>query len=344
MPKRIVLCFDGTWNSPDNHHPEESQVETNPRRFFESVQEFPATQAADGWGQIKWYDEGVGTKWYDKTIGGAFGTGLDINILQGYKFLAGNYEVGDAVFVLGFSRGAYTARSFVGMIRNCGLIRRNVLNFQLSIAYGIYRTRDDGVDSTTAKLFRNMFSTEIKIKFVGVWDTVGALGIPLEALNDVNLAFYQFHDTQLSSIVENAYHAVAADEHRQHYDVCLWSPKERPSQTLEQRWFVGAHSDVGGGYPDRRLSDISLRWMQEKAQALGLKLDQNRVPQSLENNYLGKRTDSYLEFLKGIYAQRHPRHFRAIGQATFGNELIDESVRNRLRDDHDYKPQNKGLQ
>src|SRR5574341_1342272 len=267
--KRIVLCFDGTWNKPaDEALPSDQQVETNVRRFYESVKD----RGAEGTQQVKWYDEGVGTKWYDQFIGGASGTGLELHLVQGYEFLANNYQDGDQVYVLGFSRGAYTARSLVGMIRNCGLIEPKHLGLRVAVAYGIYRTRDDNADSFAAKLFRSSFCREIKIKFVGVWDTVGALGIPLDILKDVNMKFYEFHDTKLSSIVENAYHAIAIDEHRQDYDVCLWNPEAKPQRQLEQRWFIGAHCDVGGGYPDRRLSDMTLRWMQDKASGLGLAL------------------------------------------------------------------------
>ncbi|MGE5217602.1 MAG: DUF2235 domain-containing protein [Chloroflexota bacterium] len=335
--KRILLCFDGTWNKPaDEALPAKQQVETNVRRFYESVQD----RAADGTQQITWYDEGVGTKWYDQYIGGAIGTGLEFNIVQGYEFLAKQYEQGDEVYILGFSRGAYTGRSLVGMIRNCGLILPKHLALRVPIAYGIYRTRGDGVDSFTAKLFRAAFCREVKIKFIGVWDTVGALGIPLHILKDVNMKFYEFHDTQLSGIVENAYHAIAVDEQRQDYDVCLWNPPSTPQQKLEQRWFIGAHCDVGGGYDDRRLSDMTLRWMQDKAGALGLALDRIQVG---AQNYLGTHTDSYAQFLGGIYARKNPRHYRTIGATRFGNEVVDDSVQRRRKEDRDYEPQNNGL-
>lgn len=335
--KRIVICFDGTWNKPaDEALPADRQVETNVRRFFESVTD----GAVNGIEQLKWYDEGVGTRWYDQYIGGAIGTGLELNIVQGYEFLAMHYEEGDEVYVLGFSRGAYTARSLVGMIRNCGLVLPKHLALRVPVAYGIYRTRGDAVDSFTAKLFRASFCREIKIKFVGVWDTVGALGLPLDILKEVNLKFYEFHDTRLSSMVENAYHAIAVDEHRIDYDACLWTPPAAPQQTVEQRWFIGAHCDIGGGYDDRRLSDITLAWMQNKAAALGLGLDVVRVG---AQSYLGVYTDSYTEFLGGFYARNHPRHYRAIGTTLFGNEVVDESVERRRRKDRNYAPQNRGL-
>jgi uncharacterized protein (DUF2235 family) len=335
--KRIVVCFDGTWNKPaDEALPANQRVETNVRRFYESVRD----QAADGAKQVKWYDEGVGTKWYDQYIGGAIGAGLEFNIVQGYQFLATQYEEGDQIYILGFSRGAYTARSLVGMIRNCGLILPKHLALRVAVAYGIYRTRGDDVDSLTAKLFRAAFCREIRIKFIGVWDTVGALGIPLDALKDVNMKFYEFHDTQLSGIVENAYQAIAVDEHRIDYDVCLWNPPRAPTQKLEQRWFIGAHCDVGGGYNDRRLSDLTLGWMQDKASALGL--GSNPVPVGAEN-FRGEHTDSHAQFLGGIYARKNPRHYRLIGTAKFGNEVVDGSVQRRRKEDRDYEPQNNGL-
>jgi len=335
--KRIVLCFDGTWNKPaDETLLTQQQVETNVRRFYESVRD----AAADGTKQVKWYDEGVGTKWYDRFVGGAIGAGLELNIVQGYEFLAKEYEDGDEIYVLGFSRGAYTARSLVGMLRNCGLIQPKHLALRVAMAYGIYRTRDDNPDSFTAKMFRSAFCHEVKVKFVGVWDTVGALGIPLDVLKDVNMKFYEFHDTKLSNIVENAFHAVAVDEHRQDYDVCLWSPDSMAQHQLEQRWFLGAHCDVGGGYQDRRLSDWTLRWMQDKANGLGLALEPVAAG---AQNYLGEYTDSYAEFLGGLYARKNPRHYRAIRSSKFGKEIVDESVQLRRREDRDYEPQNNGL-
>jgi uncharacterized protein (DUF2235 family) len=335
--KRIVICFDGTWNKPaDEALPAGQRVETNVCRFYQSV----GDKGADGAKQVKWYDEGVGTQWHDQYIGGAIGTGLEFNIIQGYEFLAKQYEEGDEVYITGFSRGAYTARSLVGMLRNCGLIQPKHLALRVAMAYGIYRTRDDKADSLTAKLFRAAFCREIKIKFIGVWDTVGALGIPVDILKDVNMKFYEFHDTKLCDIVQNAYHAVAIDEHRQDYDVCLWNPETAPAQKLEQRWFVGAHCDVGGGYRTRQLSDMTLAWMQNKASALGLGLDAVTVA---AKNYLGEHTDSYAQFLGGVYARKNPRHYRAVCATRFGKEVIDDSFAQRRKEDRNYEPQNNGL-
>lgn len=339
MSRRLVLCFDGTWNTPDTErkNPEE-RVETNARRIYESV----AANGADGKPQYKWYDEGVGTKWYNRIRGGTMGVGLDTNIKQGYRFLVQNYRDGDEVYLFGFSRGAYSARSLVGFIRNCGLLkddnRRNI-----DAAYELYRTRDEGADTETAIYFRQNYSRDIRIKCLGVWDTVGALGIPIRAFGWFNRRRYEFHDTELSSIVDHAYHATAIDEHRKDYDVTLWRPKTKPSQTMEQRWFLGAHADVGGGYEDRTLSDITLAWMQDAARKAGLEMDKKAVAKVPPTGFLASITDSYHQFLKGIYSRFNPRHYRPILQTQYGNEQLDTSVVARREKDPNYRPRNPGI-
>lgn len=338
--KRIVLCFDGTWNTPaDDALPANKKVETNVSRFHKSVQ----PTGADGVKQISWYDAGVGTETFNKVTGGAFGTFLDKHILDGYRQLAEQYKEGDEIYIVGFSRGAYTARSLVGMLRNCGLVDAKNAAVTAPMAYGIYRTRGDSVDSRTAKAFRLMFSREVRIRFLGVWDTVGSLGIPLRMAAKFNAEFYRFHDTELSSLVENAFQAVALDEHREDYDICLWDPKEKSQQVLEQRWFCGAHSDVGGGYPFRKLSDLALRWMQDNAATLGLGLDRVKVG---DDNFRGVPTDSYAAFLGGEYARLKPRHLRPTLGTSFGNERLDASIASRRGAadlDPRYAPTNIGL-
>jgi uncharacterized protein (DUF2235 family) len=378
MAKRIVVCFDGTWNTPaekyvglaklhDNFErlsgldDAEMQaaiekvdaaagVETNVCRFYRCVLRLDGGQAGPGAvAQTKWYDKGVGTDWYDRVSGGAFGVGLSRKIREGYKYLSDTYDDGDDVFVSGFSRGAYTARSFVGMIRNCGLLRKGASGDgpdspEMLEAYELYRTRDEGPDSERALAFRRKRSARIvPIKFLGVWDTVGALGIPVESFDEFNKAQFEFHDTELSGIVENAYHAVAVDEHRQPYAATLWDPKQKLNQTLEQRWFLGAHADVGGGYEDRQLSDITLRWMLLKAQACGLKVDPAGIPAELPSRASAPISDSFEAFLGGIFRLFHTRYFRPVGKELFGQEIVDLSVRVRLQSDLTYRPKNEGL-
>lgn len=342
MVTRLIVCFDGTWNKPSDSKDASSAVETNVVRFYESIL---SGALLDGSTQTKWYDDGVGTDWYDRIRGGVFGLGIDQKIQDGYQFLVDNYpdpDPGDyEVFVLGFSRGAYTARSLVGMIRNVGLLKP-VNTHRVADAYAIYRNRDDSADTAEAQAFRNRYSRGISIKFLGVWDTVGALGIPISALEQLNAATYAFHDTELSGIVKNAAHAVAIDEHRVDYQATLWTAIPKNDQSVEQRWFPGAHADVGGGYPSRMLSDIALAWMQNKAAATGLAIDPKQIPAIADANWLAPVTDSYHQFLDGLYAITHAEYFRPIDLA-IGNQTMDTKVIGRCNVPPGYKPGNPGF-
>lgn len=337
MGKNIALFFDGTWNTPGNHQDVDKGQSTNVFRLHEAV----AAADAQGKPQVKWYEPGVGTKWYNRIRGGAFGTGLSEKIQEGYEVLAKAYSDGDQVFIFGFSRGAYSARSLVGMIRNCGLLRPGNLS-QLKAAYELYRTRDGSADTQNAVFFRNKYSREIPIHFLGVWDTVGALGIPVESFEWFNKAKYEFHDTELSGIVRNAFQALAIDEHRKLYNATLWDPLEKPQQTLEQVWFAGAHSNIGGGYQGDLLCDIALGWMAGKAKQCGLALNPNSLPVVPNPPGFTTLRDSYAEFLKGAYSRIEPRHFRALGTTPHGQESVDPTVATFLKDGLlRYRPQNK---
>src|SRR5207253_2581023 len=158
---------------------------------------------------------------------------------------------------------------------------------------------------------------------------VGAMGIPVESFGEFNKEQFEFHDTELSGIVKNAFHAVAVDEHRQPYAATLWDPKKKPDQTVEQRWFIGAHANIGGGYKDRQLSDMTLNWMQLKAQACGLELDPAAIPTVNEKNWAGTIADSFREFLSGLFHLFHRPYYRPIGRAEFGNEVVDDCVAGR---------------
>ena len=226
--------------------------------------------------QLLCYLEGVGTHEGEWIRGGMFGLGISRNIQRAYEFLAQSYEPDDEIWILGFSRGAFTARSLAGMIRDCGLLKRAHLD-QIPDAVALYRNRydDTAPDAPRARIFRNTYSHEPNIKFIGVWDTVGALGVPGVHLWLARLlqTDWQFHDTSLSRSVENAYHALAIHEKRSDFTPTLWEKQDWPKaseQTLEQVWFSGVHSDVGGGYAITGLSDVALLWMIEKARLHGL--------------------------------------------------------------------------
>jgi uncharacterized protein (DUF2235 family) len=265
--RRLAVFFDGTWNKRDDE-PWDGDDNTNVVRLHDAV---PARDAR-GVEQLKRYVAGVGTKWYERVGGGVAGLGLSENIREGYRFLVRNYRDGDEIFVFGFSRGAYSARSLVGMIRFAGLLKPDREKL-VPAAYLLYRRRDDGPESRIARYFRRRHARDVRIKCLGVWDTVGALGIPGHVLDAVDREIYAFHDTELSGIVENAFHALAIDEHREDYAATLWDPVEKPDQAIEQAWFPGAHTDVGGG-AGGLLCDVPLVWMARKAKACGLEIDQ----------------------------------------------------------------------
>ena len=335
MSKKLILCFDGTWNTPDDNGDIDGDESTNVYKFCEAIE----TTDSQGNNQYTKYDQGVGTKWYDKIKGGVFGVGLSANIQEGYAYLVENYKEGDLIYLLGFSRGAYTARSLVGLIRNSGILSPPHMEM-LNEAYDLYRTRDDGADSENAKYFREQFSREAKIHFLGVWDTVGALGIPTQSFGWFNKRYYEFHDTELSGIVQHAYHALAIDEHRRSFTATLWDPKQKPNQVMEQRWFPGAYANVGGGYSDHYLSDIALAWMIDKAQECGLAIVHQKKPALTDENYKAPITDSYKAFLRGAYSRFAERHYRDIGTTVFGNEAIDVSTQQRCLLDPNYRPKN----
>lgn len=288
---------------------------------------------------IKWYDAGVGSRWWNRFRGGITGNGLSKNIRQGYKFLVDHYEDGDEIYLFGFSRGAYTARSLVGLIRKIGLLKTEHApnreaddNPKIIEGYGIYREQDDSPDSLTADRFRHENSSlGVRIRFLGVWDTVGSLGIPLSMFERLNDHLLGFHDTKLSRIVDYAYHAVAIDEHRADYQPTMWAPDSEPQHEMEQVWFVGAHSDVGGGSGKTSLSGLSLRWMQQKAElddGGGLQFSSIR---GVDDGYPTIRpSDPFGEFLfrffRFIRGRKDERTYRPVGQLRYGHESIHETV------------------
>jgi uncharacterized protein (DUF2235 family) len=265
MAKRLVLCCDGTWNTADQKSP------TNVTKVALAV----APDDGAGTTQRVFYHDGVGSGRRARLLGGAFGVGLSRNVRDTYRFVVENYEPGDELFFLGFSRGAFTARSAAGLVRNCGVLRPENAG-RVGQAYALYRSRDPRTRprGTEATLFRRSFSHETDIAFIGVWDTVGALGVPLDGLRWIN-AFnrrWAFHDTDLCGTVHAAFQALAIDERRSPFVPTVWRQEDDApaSQHLEQVWFAGAHADVGGGYPATGLSDIPLRWMVDRAAECGL--------------------------------------------------------------------------
>lgn len=274
--KRIIICCDGTWNDPDKKDKGRSCA-SNVAKMAELI--LPLSN--EGVDQVTYYHEGVGTgDLKDRILGGACGVGLSKNLEDCYRFLISNFVEGDQIWLFGFSRGAYTARSLIGLIRNSGLLKKKFLD-KLPEAFGLYRDRTDAThpNTATAKKFRTQYAYEeatTPIYFLGVWDTVGSLGIPDTLISKLFDDKWKFHDVKLSGIVENAYHALAIDEIRADFKPCLW---EAPDTTKnEQVWFPGSHSDVGGGYAEAGLSDCALAWMVCRARTCGLAIGATHVP------------------------------------------------------------------
>jgi uncharacterized protein (DUF2235 family) len=322
MPKRLIICSDGTWNKP------EGGPVTNVVKLARSIR----PEDPEWTSQVVFYDWGVGTGGgADKIKGGAFGKGIDRNIQDAYRFLVHNYAAGDELFFFGFSRGAYTVRSLVGLIRCCGLLKK-IHSHRIPDAYAIYRSPDTP-DSSKARRFRGRCSREVKVKFLGVWDTVGALGIPLKPFGKRNAEKYGFHDTKISSIVLNAYHALAIDEKRGPFQPTIWKTKKGRKNSA-QVWFAGVHSDVGGGYPDAGLSDKALLWMVEKAEACGLALNRAYLGRILDEDSRETLHNSMTGFYKGM--RKYPR---PIG-VTNRDESVHDSAIERYRSKSGYRPEN----
>jgi uncharacterized protein (DUF2235 family) len=319
MSKRIVICSDGTWNSPDQKNP------TNVIKLARAV----LPTSPDGTVQVVLYDQGVGTgKRLDRWLGGAFGQGLEKNVEDAYRFLMHNYDEGDEIFLFGFSRGAFTARSTVGMIRNCGLLYKTHAD-SFGTAYALYRERkpDSHPDGERAREFVDAYSRKVDVKFIGVWDTVGALGIPLRGLRYLTYRRHQFHDMKLSGTVKNAYHALAIDERRGAFKPSIWEGEAKPGQHVEQVWFSGVHSDIGGSYANKGLADLAFMWMKRKAEDCRLAFDEDYIGSTIHPNGLGILHNSK----NGIY--RFTRaHTRGIGDGLAINEAAHHQAVVRLND------------
>lgn len=324
----LAIFFDGTWNEPNDR--------TNAYLLYKLAPETDQQETL--------YVPGVGTQGKglfalaDKFLGGAFGDGLSQNIKSGYAWLCQRYRPEAKIYILGFSRGAYSARSLAGLIRKCGLTNGWDAD-SVDQAYGIYRDGDVSASAESVVAFRKQLSREVDVEFIGVWDTVGELGIPLDGLPVPGFSsYYRFHDTTLSNRTKAAYHAIAANEFRSLYKPTLWTPGDeaRGDLPLEQRWFAGAHANVGGGYlsPPRSPADllplIPAEWLRQKAAARGLVIDGPiQIPPLA---YDSQPIDSYTEFtahhpfLKAV-CKEEPR---TAGQAL--NETIDPSLVARLKD------------
>jgi uncharacterized protein (DUF2235 family) len=316
--KHLVVCCDGTWNRPD-HIDQGVAAPTNVAKLALAL----ADTDAAGNRQLLHYQAGVGTRPWEHLLGGGLGVGLSRNVMECYRFVVDNYEPGDELYFFGFSRGAFTARSLAGLVRNAGILKPGHRD-RIEEAYKLYRSplKDTQPTGIAAELFRRAHSySEVHIRCVGVWDTVGALGIPIDGFRPPLLSrLWTFHDTTLSRYVRNAFHAVAIDERRKPFQPTLWTQQpDAEDQRLEQVWFAGVHCDIGGGYREPELSEIPLQWMADNARSCGLALrphhlvmntpadpDKRREGIELAPDPLGMLHDSRTRFYRLLAAYDRP--------------------------------------
>lgn len=325
MSKRIVFCADGTWDSVASN--------TNVYLIYKAL----AVSAS----QVTYYDDGIGANatGLTRVLEGAFGQGLFQKIQDGYTQIAHVYEPGDQVYLFGFSRGAYTARSLAGMIAICGLPSGNFTDDCVTQAFAAYRnpaSRASILAGLTAYSLQNT-----PIQMVGVWDTVGSLGIPA-IFGGIDESTYSFLDTSLHPNVKIACQCLAIDEHRAQFPATLWTSAGAPGQTLNQVWFSGCHGDVGGGTPQggpvdggTRLCDITLGWMITQAQAAGLTFDPAAIAPyaTFPAKYA---LDAINETWTPIFGNQHQRPIPS-------NASIANSVALRLQYAQGYAPANLTL-
>jgi uncharacterized protein (DUF2235 family) len=325
MSKRIVFCADGTWDAPGSS--------TNVYLIYKAL-----TVSAD---QVTYYDDGVGAgiTGIAHILDGAFGQGLFQKIQDGYTTIAQVYEQGDQIYLFGFSRGAYTARSLAGMIAICGLPTGSFTDNCVTQAFAAYRDPVNRASILAGLGACALFNAPIQM--VGVWDTVGSLGIPA-IFGGVDEAQYGFLDTSLHADVQSAYQALAIDEVRAQFPATLWTSTPAPGQTLVQVWFSGCHGDVGGGTPQggpadngTRLCDITLGWMIANAQAQGLTFNPAAIAP-----YASFNAQCALDAINETWTLLYgPQQLRSIA----GNSSLSNSVALRVQYALTYQPGNLTL-
>ncbi len=338
MSKRIVILCDGTWNEP-----ERKKGQKAPSNVLKMTRAIQAQGCSDSLEQVVFYDRGIGTGtvgWIDKYIAGATGLGISRNITECYQFLANNYVPGDEIFCFGFSRGAYTVRSLCGMMEAVGLLAKQDLALTQE-AYQYYRTKiSRRATHTFDQKKNNLKIARPMVKFIGVWDTVGALGVPIPILKQISHKFWVgFHNTSLSDIIENAFHAVAIDERRGTFAPALWT-HQQGQKRVQQVWFAGSHQNVGGGFKSTGLSDMAFYWLANRAKEYGLILNDADLKANIHPEAMGDIENSYTFFYKVLEKLRMPALLRNIGKANYTGEMIHESVLTRIKNDKKYTPIN----
>ncbi len=350
--KNIVIFSDGTGQEGG------VRQNTNVYRLFNMIEDGSKDQ-------IAFYDEGLGTMG-NKVLGNLSGFGISKNIIDCYRFISDNHQWGDRVFLFGFSRGATTVRSLSGFISEFGLLPNSRPNL-IDRAYEIYRMstrtpkKKAKKEQEKKEFLRLNRSSHCDIKFLGVWDTVAALGLPIKAVNALldRISYFKhsFHNLALASSVHHGYHALSIDDDRRVFHPTPWfirdqegqsllkpiaidpmkhefAGQEKCFQTVQQVWFCGSHTDIGGGYESKGISDIPLSWMFDKAMEHGLKrydFHPVEVKQDIEAKIHDPRSSLPARM---IYRQET----RKWDVAKCGKPVIHASVLERQRIDKSYDP------
>jgi uncharacterized protein (DUF2235 family) len=280
--KRLVVLFDGTWNRPDDEEKITNVVK---------LQRVILDADAQGVRQLVHYVVGIATEDLGPRLTFAIGLGVGDRVRRGYAFLCESYEEGDEIYIVGFSRGAFQARSLAGLIALTGIARAHDEK-TIADVWDCYEQNKLKPEPARLDALRAAARYPVRIKCVAVWDTVGLLGIPLlrkGALKEL----LGFHDTRLSPLVDVGLHALAIDEPRGPFAPTFWTIDKGATlpegQIVEQVWFPGSHANVGGGIKDCALSDIALLWMAERInQTTGLAIDLQRLRSSTKPDPLGE--------------------------------------------------------
>lgn len=367
MFKRLILCMDGTWNSPFiSANREDGQEVLKPTNVLKVARAVLTTAPDDECKQITYYDFGVGAigqypgasnkllHWTDRALGGAWGAGFEEKIEQAMTFLSNNYVVGDEIYVFGFSRGSAQARGLTRFFDWLGGVPPKNIAYYVPIFFRHYlTTRGTGKPQDIVSSKGNIPAEQVipaQITFLGIWDTVMALGSRLDAQNNNSISSRSFHvGAKPAASVQKARHAIAIDEKRYDFRAEIWEGCGA-GQDMEQRWFAGVHGSVGGSCLNDGMANCALRWILAEACACGLAVDQTLLgyykcypcDELVESYGMKYKIGDLMRFKKGQGIRP------LLNQPESANLSLDPSVITRLNADHanhkhmnePYRPEN----
>lgn len=352
MGKNIILCADGTGNKGGY------TADSNVYKTYKAIDKHHSDK------QVLFYDNGVGThaNKFWRALSGGLGFGFKNNVKDLYRFLARNYEDGDSIYLFGFSRGAATIRGFSGFLACSGLVK-STDESGISLSYGALEKRIDAAmriyekgnpESDEAVAFSTPSATShgiIDVHFIGVWDTVSALGFPqrtdpsslgmrllngllmgMDRLFDFSVFKHRFYNYELSKNVKHAYQALAIDDERTAFWPLVWdeTTTEAANVHIEQVWFAGMHSNVGGGYGRSGLASLPLYWMLTRPELNSLIFESGALQTVFDDSHEhGRMYDSRDRW--GIFYRYHPRELDVLCDGKLENHIkIHNSVLERM--------------